>query len=146
MKRLVFLGAGLLLCTTVMAFPWSTPPCGESETWCRNSNSGQSAFKGWEQLSSTGFRSPYHKHISVPVEHILARPHVLAGVLRLSGEIEEVLDVILNASGRNAALVQLESDYGLSEIQAQGILEMPLDQLTVDGLKVLEEEYRSYVN
>ena len=146
MKRLVCLGVYFLMGTSIWAFPWSIPLCEESGTWCRNSNSGQSAFKGWEQLSSTGFGSPYHKHISVPVEHILARPHVLAGVLMLSGEIEEVLDVILNASGRDAALVQLESDYGLSETQAQGILEMPLDQLTVDGLKVLEEEYRSYVN
>ena len=76
----------------------------------------------------------------------MARPHVLEGVLRLSGDIEEVLNVILNASGRDAALVQLESDYGLSEIQAQGILEMPLDQLTVNGLKVLEAEYLNYIN
>ena len=146
MKHFVSLGAALLLGSVVMAFPWSTPPCEESGTWCRDSNSGQSAFNGWQQLPSSGFGSPYHKHIAVPVEHILARPHILAGVLGLSREIEEVVELILEASSREAAADQLKSDYGLSETQAIGILDMPLEQLTVDGLEALELEYRSYVN
>ena len=70
----------------------------------------------------------------------------LAGVLGLSREIEEVVELILEASSREAAADQLKSDYGLSEIQALGILDMPLEQLTVDGLEALELEYRSYVN
>ena len=65
---------------------------------------------------------------------------------RLSREIEEVVELILEASSREAAADQLKSDYGLSEIQALGILDMPLEQLTVDGLEALELEYRSYVN
>ena len=80
------------------------------------------------------------------MEHILARPHILAGVLGLSREIEEVVELILEASSREAAADQLKSDYGLSETQALGILDMPLEQLTVDGLEELELEYRSYVN
>ena len=96
--------------------------------------------------SYLGVGSPYHKHIAVPVEHILARPHILAGVLGLSREIEEVVELILDASSREAAADQLKSDYGLSETQALGILDMPLEQLTVDGLEALELEYRSYVN
>ena len=65
---------------------------------------------------------------------------------RLSREIEEVVELILEASSREAAADQLKSDYGLSETQALGILDMPLEQLTVDGLEALELEYRSYVN
>ena len=65
---------------------------------------------------------------------------------RLSREIEEVVELILDASSREAAADQLKSDYGLSETQALGILDMPLEQLTVDGLEELELEYRSYVN
>ena len=146
MKRIVLLKIAIFLGSSIMAFPWSTPPCERSEEWCRNSNSGQSAFSGWVQLSSSGFGSPYHKHISVPVEHILERPHVLAGVLGLSGKIDDVLDLILNASDRESAIEELQSDYGLSMIQAKGILNMPLQHLTEDGMKVLSNEYRSYVN
>ena len=65
---------------------------------------------------------------------------------RLSREIEGVVELILEASSREAAADQLNSDYGLSETQALGILDMPLEQLTVDGLEALELEYRSYVN
>ena len=146
MKRLVVLKITMFLGSSLMAFPWSLPPCEESGKWCRDSKSGQSAFSGWVQLSSSGFGSPYHKHISVPVEHILERPSVLAGVLGLSGKIDDVLDLILNASDRESALEELQSDYGLSLIQAKGILDMPLEHLTEDGMKVLSDEYRSYVN
>ena len=129
-----------------MAFPWSTPSCEESGKWCRDFNSGQSAFSGWVKLSSSGFGSPYHKHISVPVEHILERPHVLAGVIGLSGKIDDVLVLIRNASDRESALEELQADYGLSPIQAKGILNMPLQHLTEDGMKLLSDEYRSYIN
>ena len=57
-----------------------------------------------------------------------------------------MVELILEASSREAAADQLKSDYGLSETQALGILDMPLEQLTVDGLEELELEYRSYVN
>ena len=67
-------------------------------------------------------------------------------ILFYNFEIEEVVELILEASSREAAADQLKSDYGLSEIQALGILDMPLEQLTVDGLEALELEYRSYVN
>jgi hypothetical protein len=146
MKRLVVLKIAMFLCSSLMAFPWSTPLCERSGKWCHDSNSGQSAFSGWVQMSSSGFGSPYHKHISVPVEHILERPHVLAGVLGLSRKIDNVLDMILKASNRESALDQLQSDYGLSLIQAEGILDMPLQHLTENGIKVLSDEYRGYVD
>ena len=58
MKQFVSLGAALLLGSALMAFPWSTPPCEESGTWCRDSNSGQSAFNGWQPVSYTHLTLP----------------------------------------------------------------------------------------
>jgi DNA gyrase subunit A len=75
-----------------------------------------------------------------------ARAHILEGYLIALDHIDEVIKVIRGSKDEPTAKAQLMSKFGLSEIQAQAILEMQLRRLTglerskiEDELKMLRE-------
>lgn len=145
MKHLFFICVYLVAGFSAWAFPWDNPLCAIEDTWCRNYRSGFSSFNSWNMLPSSGYGSPYHKHERVPVEHILPRPHILSGLFGLGSRIEEAVGMILDAESRLKAVGQLQSEYGLTELQAIGILELPLEHFTENGLAVLRKEYLTFI-
>ena len=145
MKRLFFVCVYMSAGFSAWAFPWNTPSCALEDTWCRDNRSGFSSFSSWSSLPSSGYGSPYQKHERVPVEHILPRPHILSGLFGLGSRIENAVEMILEAESPQMAVEQLQSEYGLTDLQARGILNLPLELLTEDGLAVLRKEYLTFL-
>ncbi|MGM0420038.1 MAG: DNA gyrase subunit A [Bacillota bacterium] len=69
------------------------------------------------------------------------RAHVLAGFRIALADIDEVVELIKKAPDSNAAALQLERRFGLSERQADSILSMQLKRLTGLEREKIEEEY-----
>ena len=145
MKRLFFVFVYMAAGFSVWSFPWNTPSCALENIWCHDNRSGLSSFSSWSNLPSSGYGSPYQKHERVPLEHILPRPHILSGLFGLGSRIEDAVEMILEAESRQMAVEQLQSEYGLTKLQARGILNLPLERLTEDGLSLLREEYLTYI-
>ncbi len=70
-----------------------------------------------------------------------ARLHILEGLRIALDNIEEVIKVIRASDSTAEAREQLQARFGLSEIQAQQILDMPLRRLTGLERQAIEEEY-----
>jgi len=70
-----------------------------------------------------------------------ARAHILEGLLIAMDNMDEVVRIIRASSGRDEARTKLIERFGLSEIQANAILEMRLYQLTGLERGKVEEEY-----
>ena len=70
-----------------------------------------------------------------------ARAHILEGLLIALDNIDEVVRVIRESANTNVAREQLMSRFGLSERQAQAILDMRLARLTGLERERLQEEY-----
>jgi len=70
-----------------------------------------------------------------------ARLHILEGLRIALDNIEEVIKLIRASDSTAEARDSLMSRFGLSEIQAQHILDMPLRRLTGLERKAIEEEY-----
>ncbi|MBS2022137.1 MAG: DNA gyrase subunit A [Deltaproteobacteria bacterium] len=69
-----------------------------------------------------------------------AREHILAGLKIALDHIDEIIAVIKASGNREVASTQLQSMFGLSEIQAKAILEMQLQRLTgLEKQKILDE-------
>jgi DNA gyrase subunit A len=69
------------------------------------------------------------------------RAHILEGLRIAVDNLDKVIKIIRAAKSTEEARVTLMKTFGLSEIQAQAILEMQLRQLTSLEVKRLEEEY-----
>jgi len=68
------------------------------------------------------------------------REHVLLGYKIALDHIDEIIAVIKASANREVASTQLQTLYGLSEIQAKAILEMQLQRLTgLEKQKILDE-------
>jgi len=68
------------------------------------------------------------------------REHVLLGYKIALDHIDEIIAVIKASANRDVASTQLQTLYGLSEIQAKAILEMQLQRLTgLEKQKILDE-------
>ncbi|MCO5045448.1 MAG: DNA gyrase subunit A [Verrucomicrobia bacterium] len=71
-----------------------------------------------------------------------ARAHILEGLKIAVDNLTEVVKIIRESRDRDNARTQLMQRFGLSEIQANAILDMRLYQLTGLEREKLEEEYR----
>ena len=70
----------------------------------------------------------------------LEREHILLGYKIALDHIDEIIAVIRASGDREIASVQLQSMFGLSEIQAKAILEMQLQRLTgLEKQKIIDE-------
>src|SRR5918998_4646421 len=69
------------------------------------------------------------------------RAHVLQGYLKALDNLDEVIALIRGAADTDAARVGLMERFGLSEIQAQAILDLRLARLTGLARKEIEDEY-----
>ena len=68
------------------------------------------------------------------------REHILLGYKIALDHIDEIIAVIKASANREVASTQLQTLYGLSEIQAKAILEMQLQRLTgLEKQKILDE-------
>lgn len=69
-----------------------------------------------------------------------ARAHILEGLTIALQAIDEVVEIIKKAPSANEAKLGLKQSFGLSDIQAQAILDMRLSRLTALETKKLYDE------
>ncbi len=70
------------------------------------------------------------------------RAHILEGLLIALDNIDEVVAIIRGSADTEAARTALMERFGLSEVQATHILDMPLRRLTQLETEKLQEEHR----
>src|SRR5207253_2651760 len=70
------------------------------------------------------------------------RAHVLEGYLKALDNLDAVITLIRNAADTDDAREGLISQFELSEIQAQAILDLRLARLTGLARKEIEQEYK----
>src|SRR5690349_5683035 len=70
------------------------------------------------------------------------RAHVLEGYLKALDNLDAVISLIRNAADTDDARTGLQTEFGLSEIQAQAILDLRLARLTGLARKEIEAEYK----
>ena len=80
------------------------------------------------------------------LEQARAREHVLAGLMVAVNHLDEVIAIIRNSKTPKAAKEQLENHFGLSDIQAQAILDLRLQRLTGLELEALRKEYQEILS
>jgi DNA gyrase subunit A len=69
-----------------------------------------------------------------------ARAHILEGLHRALDQLDAIISTIRNAKTTDEAQTQLQSNFGLSEIQARAILDMQLRRLAaLERQKILDE-------
>ncbi len=76
------------------------------------------------------------------LDKALARAHILEGLRIAIDHMDDVVKVIRESRDRNIARAELMARFGLSEIQANAILEMRLYQLTGLERDKIEAEYQ----
>lgn len=72
----------------------------------------------------------------------LNRLHIVEGLRIAIDHLDEIIDLIRGSHDRDAARQGLMNNFGLTELQANAILDMRLAQLTGLERSKLEEEYR----
>ncbi len=70
-----------------------------------------------------------------------AREHILAGLMVAVDHLDEVISLIRKSKNPKEAKEQLMNRFGLSDIQAQAILDMRLQRLTGLEIDILRKEY-----
>ena len=70
------------------------------------------------------------------------RAHILEGLVVAVNNIDEVIQIIKKSSDRQVALKNLQDKFGLSERQANAILEMKLSRLTGLEIEKLNDELK----
>jgi DNA gyrase subunit A len=70
------------------------------------------------------------------------RAHILEGILKALDHLDEVITCIRTSATPAEAKTRLQSEFALSEVQAQAILEMRLQRLTGLERDKVVEEYR----
>ncbi len=76
------------------------------------------------------------------LEKAKARAHILEGLIIALDNIDDVVDLIKKAKDVPTAKTQLMERFGLSELQAQAILDMRLSRLTGLERDKIEQEYK----
>jgi len=76
------------------------------------------------------------------LDRALKRAHILEGLRIAIDKINEIIKTIRESKSTQAAKVNLMDRFGLSEIQAQAILEMQLQRLTALERDKIEKEYK----
>ncbi|MBP3656907.1 MAG: DNA topoisomerase 4 subunit A [Clostridia bacterium] len=75
------------------------------------------------------------------LEQAKAREHILAGLMVAVDHLDEVIALIRRSKNPREAKEQLMNRFGLSDIQAQAILDMRLQRLTGLEIETLRKEY-----
>ncbi len=70
-----------------------------------------------------------------------ARMHIVSGLITAVNNLDEVVEIIKTSANRAEANPRLRERFGLSEIQADAILEMRLHQLTGLAIENLQNEF-----
>ncbi len=86
-------------------------------------------------------RTVVRKRTQFDLDKALRRAHILEGLRIALKNIEEIIQTIRKAPSTPEAKVALIKKFGLTEIQAQAILEMQLQKLTGLEREKIEEEY-----
>lgn len=73
------------------------------------------------------------------------RAHILEGFIIALDNIDEVIQTIKKSKDTNEASLNLQSKFGLSEIQAKAILDMRLQRLTGLEREKIQAEYREVI-
>ena len=76
------------------------------------------------------------------LEHARAREHILAGLMVAVNHLDEVIAIIRKSKTPKMAKEQLENRFGLTEVQAQAILDLRLQRLTGLEIEALRKEYQ----
>jgi DNA gyrase subunit A len=76
------------------------------------------------------------------LEKAQARAHILEGLRIALDHIDQVIEVIRSSQDPSEASTRLQSEFGLTQIQAQAILEMRLQRLTGLERDKVEAEYK----
>jgi DNA gyrase subunit A len=76
------------------------------------------------------------------LEKAEARAHILEGLLKALDNIDRVIDIIRHSADIPEARAALRQEFGLSEVQAQAIVDMRLGRLTGLQRKEIEDEYK----
>jgi DNA gyrase subunit A len=87
----------------------------------------------------------FRRRFEFELEKAKARAHILEGLKIALDHLDAVVKVIRESKDRDAARVQLMARFGLSEVQANAILDMRLYQLTGLEREKIEEEYRQVI-
>jgi len=77
------------------------------------------------------------------LDRALRRAHILEGLRIAIDAIDKVIKTIRESKSTAAAKIALMKNFGLSEIQAQAILEMQLQRLTALERDKIESEYKA---
>lgn len=87
------------------------------------------------------FRETTMKEIaSEELEKVLARLHILEGLIKASDIISDIISLIRASASRANAHKELMSTYGFSDIQAKAILDMTLGRLARMEQNALKDE------
>ncbi|CAN8259821.1 unnamed protein product [Cochlearia groenlandica] len=77
------------------------------------------------------------------LSHALQRKHIIEGIVVGLDNVDEVIQLIKKSSSHSSAAAALQSEYGLSEKQADAILEISLRRLTSLERKKFTDESSS---
>lgn len=77
------------------------------------------------------------------LDKALRRAHILEGLKIAIDQIDKIIKTIRQSKSTQIAKVSLMKGFGLSEIQAQAILEMQLQRLTALERNKIEDEYKA---
>lgn len=101
---------------------------------------------GWREACQAyidHIRECKRREIQFDVDTLVARNHILEGLLIAIANIDEVIALIRGSETPSAAKRQLMEQYSLDEAQAQAILDLKLQRLAnMEAIKV-ENEYNS---
>ncbi len=75
-----------------------------------------------------------------------ARAHILAGILIALGNLDAIIEIIRTSPDAENAKERLIERFGLSDVQAQAILDMQLRRLATLERHKIEEEYRQVLD
>jgi len=87
----------------------------------------------------------FTRRFQFELEKAQARAHILEGLKIALDHLDAVVRTIRESKDRPAAKAQLMKKFGLSELQADAILDMRLYQLTGLERDKIEEEYRQII-
>ena len=74
------------------------------------------------------------------LDHALARLHIVEGLMKAMSILDEVIKVIRASKNKADAILNLEKEFGFSNLQADAIVTMQLYRLTNTDVVILEEE------
>jgi DNA gyrase subunit A len=90
-------------------------------------------------------REVIRRRTEYELEKARARAHVLEGLKIALDNIDAIIQTIRNSRTRDSARNNLISNFKLSEIQSNAILDLPLGRLAALERKKIEDEYREVI-